>query len=102
MPLYLGVKAVIAKSFARIHVANLINFGIVPMTLVNEEDYEKIAEGDNIAIEGFKDGVLTADTVTLVDKTNGERVPLKLTLTERQRAILAAGGMLNYTKNGGK
>ena len=102
VPLYLGVKAVIAKSFARIHVANLINFGIVPMTLVNEEDYDKIAEGDNIAIEGFKDGVLTADTVTLVDKTNGARVPLKLTLTERQRAILAAGGMLNYTKNGGK
>ena len=102
VPLYLGIRAVIAKSFARIHVANLINFGIVPMTLVNEEDYEKIAEGDNIAIEGFKDGVLTADTVTLVDKTNGARVPLKLTLTERQRAILAAGGMLNYTKNGGK
>ena len=102
VPLYLGVKAVIAKSFARIHVANLINFGIVPMTLVNEDDYEKITEGDNIAIEGFKDGVLTKDEVTLVDKTNGARVPLKLTLTERQRAILAAGGMLNYTKNGGK
>ena len=102
VPLYLGVKAVIAKSFARIHVANLINFGIVPMTLVNEEDYDKISEGDNIAIEGFKCGVLTSDTVALVDKTNGERVPLKLTLTERQRAILAAGGMLNYTKNGGK
>ena len=102
VPLYLSVKAVIAKSFARIHVANLINFGIVPMTLASEDDYEKITEGDNIAIEGFKDGVLTADTVTLVDKTNGARVPLKLTLTERQRAILAAGGMLNYTKNGGK
>ena len=102
VPLYLGVKAVIAKSFARIHVANLINFGIVPMTLVNEDDYEKITEGDNIVVEGFKDGVLTKDEVTLVDKTNGARVPLKLTLTERQRAILAAGGMLNYTKNGGK
>ena len=102
VPLYLGVKAVIAKSFARIHVANLINFGIVPMTLVNEDDYDKIAEGDNIAIEGFKNGVLTKDEVTLVDKTSGARVPLKLTLTARQRAILAAGGMLNYTKNGGK
>ena len=102
VPLYLGVKAVIAKSFARIHVANLINFGIVPLTLVNEDDYEKIAEGDNIVIEGFKNGVLTADEVILLDKTNGARIPLKLTLTERQRAILAAGGMLNYTKNGGK
>ncbi len=102
VPLYLGVKAVIAKSFARIHVANLINFGIVPLTLVNEDDYEKITEGDNIAIEGFKNGVLTADEVILLDKTNGARIPLKLTLTERQRAILAAGGMLNYTKNGGK
>ena len=99
VPLYLGVKAVIAKSFARIHVANLINFGIIPMTLENDADYDKIGEGDNIVIEGFADAVKSADSVALLNKTTGERVNLKLTLTERQRAILSAGGMLNYTKN---
>ena len=102
VPLYLGVKAVIAKSFARIHVANLINFGIIPMTLENDADYDKIGEGDNIVIEGFADAVKSAESVTLLNKTTGERVNLKLTLTERQRAILSAGGMLNYTKNSGK
>ena len=102
VPLYLGVKAVIAKSFARIHVANLINFGIIPMTLECDSDYDKISEGDNIVIEGFADAVKSAENVTLLNKTTGERVNLKLTLTERQRAILSAGGMLNYTKNCGK
>ena len=98
VPLYLGIKAVVAKSFARIHVANLINFGIVPMTFVNEEDFERVAEGDKIRIEGFKNAIAGACEVALVDENNGARVPLKLDLTERQRAILLAGGMLNYTK----
>ena len=101
VPLYLGVKAVIAKSFARIHVANLINFGIVPMTLSDEADYEKISEGDEIFIEGFADAIRGENTANLVDKTNGERVALDLTLTERQRSILLAGGLLNYTKQNG-
>ena len=99
VPLYLGVKAVIAKSFARIHVANLINFGIVPMTLKNEDDYDKIAEGDGIIIEGFKSAIEGEDGVYLTVKSSGERIPLVLTLTERQRKILLSGGMLNYTKN---
>ena len=98
VPLYLGIKAVIAKSFARIHVANLINFGIVPMTLENEADYDKIAESDNISIENFRDAIASSDSATLVDKTSGASVTLKLTLTERQRKILLAGGLLNYTK----
>ena len=98
VPLYLGVKAVIAKSFARIHVANLINFGIVPMTLENEDDYDKIAESDGIFIEGFADAIANSDTVTLVNNKNGERVPLRLSLSARQREILLAGGMLNFTK----
>ena len=102
VPLYLGVKAVIAKSFARIHVANLINFGIIPMTLECDADYDKIGEGDNILIEGFAEAIKRSNTVSLLNKTTGERVNLKLTLTERQRAILSAGGMLNYTKNCGK
>ena len=98
VPLYLGVKAVIAKSFARIHVANLINFGIIPMTLENPEDYDKINQGDEISIEGFANGVASAERLTLVDKTTNVSVNLKLALTERQRKILSAGGLLNYTK----
>ena len=98
VPLYLGIKAVIAKSFARIHVANLINFGIVPMTLENPDDYEKISEGDELYIEGFADAVENKNSVILKDNTNGSSVKLMLTLTERQRKILSAGGMLNYTK----
>ena len=101
VPLYLGIKAVIAKSFARIHMANLINFGIVPMTLEDEEDYAKISEGDQIFIEGFKKAVAGGDSAILVNKSNGERIPLALTLSSRQRDILLAGGTLNYTKNGG-
>ena len=99
VPLYLGIKAVIAKSFARIHMANLINFGIVPMTLANEADYDKIAEGDDIAIEGFAKAIKGADSATLVVKKTGERVPLVLNFSARQREILLAGGTLNYTKN---
>ena len=98
VPLYLGIKAVIAKSFARIHVANLINFGIVPMTLENPDDYEKISEGDEIYIKGFSSGVAAEDSLKLENKTTGDVIPLKLSLTERQRKILASGGLLNYTK----
>ncbi len=101
VPLYLGIKAVVAKSFARIHVANLINFGIVPMTFANPEDYDKIAEGDALEIIGFADSVKNAESLILRDKTNGVEVPLTLTLTARQRAILSAGGLLNYTRANG-
>ena len=99
VPLYLGVKAVIAKSFARIHIANLINFGITPMTLALENDYEKISQGDDIVIEGFADAINGADFAYLINKTTGEKVKLILNLTQRQRKILAAGGLLNYTRN---
>ena len=101
VPLYLGIKAVVAKSFARIHVANLINFGIVPMTFANPEDYDKIAEGDALEIIGFADSVKNAESLILRDKTNGVEVPLTLALTARQRAILSAGGLLNYTRANG-
>ena len=97
VPLYLGVKAVIAKSFARIHAANLINFGILPMTLKNESDYDKISEGSRVVIEGFRDAIANSDKVYL--EVDGEKYELCLNLSERQRAILLAGGTLNYTKN---
>ena len=99
VPLYLGIKAVIAKSFARIHMANLINFGIVPMTLENESDYDKISEGDEIAILGFKEAIEKGDKAYLTLKKTGEKLALNLSLSDRQRDILLAGGTLNYTKN---
>ena len=98
VPLYLGIKAVIAKSFARIHVANLINFGIVPFTLDNPDDYDKIAEGDFAAIDGFSAAIADKD-FAIMKNENGDEVKLNLNLTERQRKILLAGGLLNYTKN---
>lgn len=99
VPLYLGIKAVIAKSFARIHVANLINFGIVPMTLTSRADYDKIDEGDLIEIRGFREAVAGSGEAYLTDKTKGIDIPLTLTLTDRQRRILLAGGLLAYTKS---
>ena len=98
VPLYLGIKAVVAKSFARIHVANLINFGIVPMTLCDEADYDKFNEGDDIYIEGFRSAIEKSDKAVLVNRTNGQSAPLKLDFSARQREILLAGGTLNYTK----
>ena len=99
VPLYLGIKAVVAKSFARIHVANLINFGIVPMTLANPDDYENFAEGDILEIQGFAAAVETENEATLVNKTNGKTAKLQLNFSARQREMLLAGGCLNYTKN---
>ena len=99
VPLYLGVKAVITKSFARIHVANLINFGIVPLTLSSEEDYERISEGDAIVIKNFSSAIKDGEEVVLENTKNGARVALKLGFSPRQREILLAGGMLNYTRN---
>ena len=101
VPLYLGIKGVIAKNFARIHVANLINFGIVPMTLVNEADYDKLGEGDELYIEGFREAIRSADKAVLVNRKNGARVELSLNFTSRQRDILLAGGTLNYTRQNG-
>ena len=98
VPLYLGIKAVVAKSFARIHVANLINFGIVPMTLANPDDYDKFVEGDELEIKGFASAVAGETEALLVNKTNGAQAKLCLNLSARQREMLLAGGCLNYTK----
>ncbi|MBE5742474.1 MAG: aconitate hydratase, partial [Clostridiales bacterium] len=99
VPLYLGIKAVIAKSFARIHVANLINFGIVPLTFANPEDYSKLNEGDNLYIENFRLALEEKNQTELVNVTSGARIKLNMQFTKRQREILLAGGLLNYTKN---
>lgn len=102
VPLYLGIKCVIAKSFARIHAANLINFGILPLTFDNPDDYDKFSEGDDLLINGYRDAIEHGDSVILTDKTNGKSAKLKLNLTERQRKIIISGGLLAFTKNGGK
>ena len=102
VPLYLGVRAVVAKSFARIHAANLINFGIVPLTLACDADYDKLASGDEILIENFARGIKDGEKITLTLRKSGERVSLLLNLSQRQREILLSGGALNYTKERGR
>lgn len=98
VPLYLGIRAVIAKSFARIHVANLINFGIAPLTFENPDDYDRLSEGDELVICDFSSAVAKDERVILTDMTTGAKIPLRLSLSPRQREILSAGGLLNLTK----
>ncbi len=99
-PLYLGVKAVVVKSFARIHRANLINAGILPLTFVNEADYDNISEGDELSLPDVR--ALIADgkeELKLVNKTNGKEIPVLCELSDRTRDIILAGGLLDYTRN---
>ena len=98
-PLYLGVKAVITKSFARIHMANLINAGIVPMTFANEADYDKIDQNDELKIENIAEQIASGDTIKVTDVTKGYTFDCKVNFSERQKEMLYAGGLLNYTKN---
>ena len=98
VPLYLGIRAVIAKSFARIHKANLINFGIVPLTFIDPADADRLAEGDALRLPGFRRAIAEGETVTLYDDTTGAEIPLRLDFTAREREILLAGGLLNLTK----
>ena len=99
VPMYLGVRAVITKSFARIHVANLINAGIMPLTFKNPEDYDKLTQGDKLTLTDVFSGMDKGE-ITLKDETTGESFPLSCSFTDRQKAILKAGGLLEYTKNG--
>jgi len=98
-PLYLGVKAVITKSFARIHMANLINAGIVPMTFADESDYDRISQGDEILIENIGAQLKAGDTIKVTNKTKGFDFVANVSLSDRQKEMLYAGGLLNYTKN---
>lgn len=98
VPLYLGVKAVITKSFARIHCANLINAGILPLNFKNEADYDKITQGDELSLEGIKTAIINDQPAVLKNLTTGESYELKYDLTKRQKDIILAGGLLNYTR----
>ena len=95
-PMYLGVRAVIAKSFERIHIANLINFGIVPLTFRDNADYARIAAGDEVTIPHIRRRLAQGEPLTLVNATQGTEIPLVYSLSDRQREILLAGGLLNY------
>jgi aconitate hydratase len=97
-PMFLGVKAVLAKSFERIHAANLINFGILPLTFANDGDYGAIGAGDRLEIKDIKAALRAGRGLALHDATNGKTIALKCALSVRQMDILLAGGMLNYMK----
>ncbi len=98
VPLYLGIRAVIAVSFARIHKANLINAGILPLAFVNAEDYDKVELGDTLVLDSLPDAVAGNAAFILKDKTKGIEIPLELDGSDRQRKLLKAGGLLNYTR----
>lgn len=98
VPLYLGIKAVVCKSFARIHQANLINNGILPLTFANSDDYEKIDMGDELAIENIREAILENKPIVVKNVTKNVEIPVDIALSDRQRKIMAAGGLLNYTK----
>lgn len=99
VPLYLGIKAVIAKSFARIHCANLINAGIMPFTFADGSDYDRIDTDDVLALEGIREKIADGKPVTLKNLTRGEEYALNYDYSDRQTAMILAGGLLNYTKN---
>ena len=101
-PMFMGTKAVIAKSFERIHTANLINFGIVPLTFKNEKDYENIDQGDNIEIPNIKEIIKKGGPLKVINKTKGIEFEVNYNLSDRQKDIVLAGGTLTFMKNKAK
>ena len=101
VPMYLGVRCVIAKSFARIHIANLINAGILPLTFENPADYDDLEQDNTLRLTGIKAGMVSG-RIAVTDTTSGKVFTALCDLTQRQQAILLAGGLLNYTKEGGQ
>mgnify|MGYP002569299643 CR=1 FL=1 len=97
-PLFLGVKAVLVKSFARIHKSNLINAGILPLTFQSTADYDKIKLGDMLELPNVKKEIADGSAITVVNKTTGETIIADCELSDRTRAIILAGGLLDYTK----
>ncbi len=97
-PLYLGVKAVLVKSFARIHKSNLINAGILPLTFADADDYEKISQGDELVISDVKSKLLNGEQIVVKNVTKGIDIPVECDLTDRTRDIIIAGGLLDYTR----
>ena len=98
-PMFLGVKAVIVKSFERIHKANLINFGILPLTFKNDSDYDTIDQLDELELTDVRKAVENNQEIFLTNKTKGTKIPLVLEVSERERTTLLEGGTLNYMAN---
>jgi aconitate hydratase len=101
-PLYLGIKAVIVKSFARIHVANLINAGILPLTFADESDYDRVSMWDSLTLPEVRSRLEKGEQIILKNNTTGETLPLGARFSQRQTEILLAGGLLNYTREQNK
>lgn len=97
-PKYLGISVVLTKSFARIHLQNLINFGILPVTFSNESDYDRICQGDELVLENLREAV-KSNKITIRNLSKGIVYEVKHSLSRRQVEILLAGGILNYVKN---
>ena len=100
VPMYLGIRCVIAKSFARIHAANLINAGILPLTFADPRDYDAIEPDTQLYIYNIEEG-MKQGSMTVTDQVHGFHFTVNCDMTDRQRAIVMAGGLLNYTKEGG-
>ena len=101
VPMYLGVRCVIAKSFARIHAANLINAGILPLTFANAADYDGLNLGDQLVLENVLEDLETG-RLTVKNLTSGGQFTVLCDLSKRQQKILRSGGLLSYTKEGGQ
>ena len=101
VPMYLGIRCVLAKSFARIHAANLINAGILPLTFENPGDYDALQQDHSLRITDIRNG-MALGKITVVDETTGKTIPVLCNFTPRQQQILLKGGLLNYTKDGGQ
>ncbi|MGH7544481.1 MAG: aconitate hydratase, partial [Gemmatimonadota bacterium] len=96
-PMYMGIKGVIAKSFARIHKANLVNFGLLPLTFVDPADYDAVAEGDELLAEDVHAGI-DRGRIGIRNVTRGASFETAIDLTDRERTLLKAGGVLPYTR----
>ena len=97
-PLQLGIKGVLVKSFARIHMANLINSGIIPMTFSCEEDYNDIDNGDDLVIENIVYQIKNSDELIIKNKSKDKEMKVQISMSERQKEIVIVGGLLNYTR----
>ena len=95
----LKIKCVIAKSYARIHCANLANAGLIPLQFVDEADYDRIDQMDELRLPRIKEELKQGTQVTLEDVTKGFTIQVEAQLTQRQREMVLAGGLLNYTKH---
>jgi aconitate hydratase len=96
VPRFLGISAKIAKNFARIHKANLINFGILPITFVNPSDYDTVLQGDTLMLRGLRNALEHSPSEFIAEVLpSGKKIPLRIDVTDRERKILLAGGLIN-------